>query len=88
MANDVRIDQQAQNEGCWWSIVAFPMPAVNDCFRCITAHSLNMFLPQIGDFVQQVQLAGAAARRLDLGEATHCDSEQTHGRPLVNCPIQ
>ena len=50
---------------------------------CITAHSLAMFLPQIGDSVQQVQLAGAAARRLDLDEAAHCDSQQTHGRPPI-----
>jgi hypothetical protein len=42
--------------------------------RCITTHSLAMFLPQIGDSVQQVQLAGASARRLDLDEAAHCDS--------------
>ena len=41
--------------------------------RCITTHSLAMFLPQIGDSVQQVQLAGASVRRLDLDEAAHCD---------------
>ena len=46
---------------------------LNDCKRCITAHSLAMFLPQIGDSVQQVQLADASARRLDLDEAAHCD---------------
>lgn len=46
---------------------------LNDQLRCITAYSLAMFLPQIGDSVQQVQLAGASARRLDLDEAAHCD---------------
>ena len=61
---------------------------LNDQLRCITAHSLAMFLPQIGDSVQQVQLAGALACRLYLDETAHCDSQQTHGRTLGNCPIQ
>ena len=37
-----------------------PSDSPNGSFRCITAHSLAMFLPQIRDSVQQVQLAGRA----------------------------
>ena len=55
-------------------VLLLPKLDGNDHSRCITAHSLAMFLPQIGDSVQQVQLAGASVRRLDLDEAAHCDS--------------
>lgn len=60
--------------GPFWPILLVPKLGGNDRFRCITAHSLAMFLPQIGDSVQQVQLADASARCLDLDEAAYCDS--------------
>ena len=56
--------------------------------RCITTHSLAMFLPQIEDSVQQTYLAGAPAHRLDLNEAAHCDPNQAQGRIMGNCSIQ
>ena len=60
----------------------------NDRFRCITAHSLAIFLPRVEDFVQQAQLVCCLARFQDVDQAAHGDPQQAHGRALRNGSVE
>lgn len=58
------------------------------CSRCITIHSLAIFLPRVEDFVQQAHLVRPLARCVDMDQTAHSDPEQAHRRAKGHRAIQ